>query len=328
MFDQRMRLNALRDARRKHIAIDGERTAARDTRRVGRLQDHAAEQPHLGLEQAVRVDRLGALERVRADQLREPLRLVGWRLANWTHLVEYHATAALGELPRGFTAGQPPTDNVNRTNVMNRHVLRIAPRRSRADRRLLLLVGVVAACSSSSQATPELDVPSSDEAWVASACQPASIDTTGWRHYRLGDLTIEVPSEYRPSGAPDPYRLVFRGPGGSLMLYMHRSVRDAFDGSNSPRRGQNWCNGSLGGNRAEILSWFEPFTGQRRDTRGGELVLGATYNFVAQLPASWGGQDEGKWLFIRIGASRLRDARALRDAVHTIRPAKDPGSQR
>ena len=190
-----------------------------------------------------------------------------------------------------------------------------------------------AACSSGQSATPEVNVPSSDEAWVASACQPASIDTTGWRRYRVGDLSIQVPREYvltgqssRPISWESDYfgsDLYFRGPGGSLSIQLHRNARYTFDQANRARRGQNWCSGSLGGHQAEIVSWYERFAGTPRDTRAGELILGATYNFAARLPASWGGQDDGKWVFAYVGASRLRDAHRLRDALHTISPAKD-----
>jgi hypothetical protein len=182
---------------------------------------------------------------------------------------------------------------------------------------------VLAACSSSQGADPEVNVPSSDQAWVASACDAASIDTTGWRRYRLGDLTIQVPPQYTPTGYAG-YDFAARGHGGTIWMRLHPQARYAFDSYNIARRGQNWCRGSLGGYQAEILSWFEPFNGNRRDTRGGELIIGASYNFVARLPASWGGQDEGKWLFIYVGASRLRDAYALRDALHTLSAARGP----
>jgi hypothetical protein len=44
----------------------------------------------------MRVAGFGALERVGADQLREGIGFVGWRLVNRAHLVEYNAAAALG----------------------------------------------------------------------------------------------------------------------------------------------------------------------------------------------------------------------------------------
>lgn len=211
---------------------------------------------------------------------------------------------------------------------MNRPALTIAAWWSRADRHLFTLMGAVcslAACSSR-QASPEADVPGGDEAWVASACQPVSVDTSGWRRYRLGDITIQLPVHYTPVRSIESlnvratgyagYDFAARGPGGIVWLYLHRNARYTFDQYNIARRGQNWCNGSLGGYQAEILSWFEPFDGARRSA--GEFLFQNTYNFAARLPASWRGQDEGKWLFLYVGASRLRDARLLRDALHTL----------
>ena len=169
-----------------------------------------------------------------------------------------------------------------------------------------------AACATS-QASPEanVDVPSSDAAWVASACEPASVDTAGWERHRLGNLTYAAPTEYR-GGSYDPNYSGVRGPGGTVYLYLHRNARYTFDEANrGGRRGQNWCQGTLGGYSAEILSWFEPFG------------RGASYNFVARVKATWGGQDEGKWLYARVSASRLRDAYRLRDALHTLHAVPD-----
>src|SRR5688500_2809502 len=50
--------------------------------------------------------RLGALERVRAHQLGESIRLVGRRGANGTHLVQHDLVTAFGELPGGLRAGE------------------------------------------------------------------------------------------------------------------------------------------------------------------------------------------------------------------------------
>ena len=196
----------------------------------------------------------------------------------------------------------------------------------------------IAACSSSQPGTPDANGPSGDEAWVASACQPASIDTTGWRRYRVGAVSIQAPAQYTQTAAGRyaiaagsdyfGYNLVLRGPGGSIGIQLHRNARYTFDQFNGARRGQNWCNGNLGGYQAEIVSWFEPFRGNRRDTFAGELNIGATYNFAARLPASWGGEDAGKWMFIYLGASRLRDAHQLRDALHTLSVARDTVTSR
>jgi hypothetical protein len=211
---------------------------------------------------------------------------------------------------------------------MNRHALTIARRQPRTDHPLVGWVGVAGfllACSSGQGGTPEVSVPSGDEAWVASACQPASVDTTGWRRYRVGDVTIHVPPEYSLIGQSSrTYDLRFRGPGGTLSIQLHRNAGYSFDQVNQARRGQNWCRGNLGGYQAEIVSWLEPFRGTRRDTRAGELIISATYNFAARLPATWGGQDQGKWVFVYVGASRLRDARLLRDALHSLSVVRNP----
>ncbi len=60
------------------------------------------------------VGQLGALERVRADQLRQSRRLVRGRGTRGTHLVQDDSVPALGELPCRLTAGQAATDDVNR----------------------------------------------------------------------------------------------------------------------------------------------------------------------------------------------------------------------
>jgi hypothetical protein len=148
-----------------------------------------------------------------------------------------------------------------------------------------------------------------DQAWVDSACQPASVDTTGWRRHRIGDFTIHVPSEYRV-GPFEPYNLKIRGPGGTLTLVLHRNAIYLFDTANRARRSQNWCQGTLGGYQAEIVSWYERFRGP-------------AYNFAARLRPTLGTRDEEKWLYVNISASRLLDAQRLRDAVHTLAAIRD-----
>ena len=111
--DARMRRHAIVHRRGEHVAIDGERAAAGNARLVRRPEHDRAEQAHLGLEQAVRVRRLGALERVGAHELGETVGLVRRRAAHAAHLVDDDVVAALGELPRGFAAGEPAADDVN-----------------------------------------------------------------------------------------------------------------------------------------------------------------------------------------------------------------------
>lgn len=169
--------------------------------------------------------------------------------------------------------------------------------------------GLISAISCGGQPSPELDVPSADQAWVATACDPVSVDTTGWRRERLGDLTIAIPPEY-VNGPYQPYTLGFRGPLGAVRMLLHRDARYSFDADNRARRGQNWCNGILGGYQAEVLAWRDQFRG-------------ANYNLSARVLATWGGQDEGKWLYINLKASRLRDAYRMRDALHTLASVRD-----
>jgi hypothetical protein len=98
---------------REDVAVHRERGSARDAGVVRRLQDHGAQQTHLGFEQAVRVRDLGALESVRADQLREAIGLVRRRAAHAAHLVDDNVVSTLGELPRRFATGESAADDVN-----------------------------------------------------------------------------------------------------------------------------------------------------------------------------------------------------------------------
>src|SRR3954447_5501948 len=107
-----MRREAIVHRRGKTVPIDGQRRAARHARRVRRLEDHRAEEAHLGLEEPMRVRRLRALERVRADELREPIGLVRGGRANRPHLVHDDVMAALRELPRGFAACETTSDDM------------------------------------------------------------------------------------------------------------------------------------------------------------------------------------------------------------------------
>ena len=72
----RMRGDAVMHGLREDLAVDRERAAAGNARLIGAQQDERAEPAHLGLEQAVRVRGLGALEGVRADELGELVGLV------------------------------------------------------------------------------------------------------------------------------------------------------------------------------------------------------------------------------------------------------------
>ena len=90
-----------------------ERGAARNARLVRRPEHDGAEQAHLGLEQSVRVGRLGALEGVRAHELGEAVGLVRRGAAHAAHLVDDDVVPTLGELPGGLAPGEPAADDVN-----------------------------------------------------------------------------------------------------------------------------------------------------------------------------------------------------------------------
>jgi hypothetical protein len=158
-------------------------------------------------------------------------------------------------------------------------------------------------------ARPALDEPAMmtpNQAWIASTCDAGSPADSTWPRYRLGDITIAVPAEYRVSESV-PYTLRFRGSFGTLSLTLHRNARYLFDDMNRARRKQNWCRASYGGFQTEVLAWND---------------LGH-FNLIARWEATWGGQDAGKWLFAQVSASKVEDAAVLRDVLHTIAVAKD-----
>ena len=134
--DARMRGDARAHRGGEDLAVDGERAATGDARVVGALEDHAAEQAHLGLEQAVCVGGLGALEGVGADELRETIGLVRLGAAHGPHLVHDDVVPALGELPGGLAAGEAAADDVYARSVCPfTHDRKVAERCGRGDAR-------------------------------------------------------------------------------------------------------------------------------------------------------------------------------------------------
>src|SRR5688572_3231137 len=124
----------------------------------------------------MRVDGLRALERVRADQFRQAIGLVGGGPANRTHLMEYNAPAALGELPGGFAAGKPATYHVHRTGIMNRHALTIAMRWSVRS----LTATISMALASFALHAQEAPSPRDPDSWFQVPCLPDSVDSFEW----------------------------------------------------------------------------------------------------------------------------------------------------
>ena len=227
--------------------------------------------------------------------------------------MEYNAAPAPGELPGRLAAGKATADDVNRERVMIVHGLRIATngpiawaRSVRRGHRLtaVLLIPVLLSCAWATSRDPAPPTP--DAAWVQSACGAGSPDARDWPRYRLGDIRIAVPPEYRVS-AGTPFSLAFSRGRSELRLTLHRNAKYEFDANNRPRPGMKWCEAHFGGLATEVLAWFGA----------------GYYAVVARWQAVWGGQDEGKWLYAQIVASRLRDATLLRQALHTIEVATD-----
>src|SRR5690606_39058446 len=102
---------SLRHAGGERVAVDGERRAGGNPRLLCGVQQDGTERAHVPLQQTMRVRRIFALERVRADQLGEAVGLVCRCTPDLPHLDQRDVVAPLGELPRGLAAGQSRTDD-------------------------------------------------------------------------------------------------------------------------------------------------------------------------------------------------------------------------
>jgi len=304
--------DAFSHASRKHFAIDRERGASGNARRIGRFEHDAPQKAHLGLQQPVGVAGFGALEGVRAYQLREAVGLMRGRAGNRAHLMEYHPTAALGELPRGLAASEAPTNYAHRTSVMDLHPLTIAPGWSRADRHFL--VGLTIVCGltgcSSGQAIQRPDVPSAEESWVNSACSPESPDFSAWPRRSVGGVTVGAPPGYTVLQGP-PTNILFQGParrsyGGFNVVQRQESQQNYDRYFYAQHTYRNACSAPLSGYAAQVVATFD---------RG-------KYTLYARWDANqWGGGDAGKWLEASISSPRVEEAIELRAILHTMRPA-------
>lgn len=147
-----------------------------------------------------------------------------------------------------------------------------------------------------------------NQAWVSTTCDAGSPDDSTWQRHRLGGITIAVPPTYTVSRGTE-FSLILRAGRGTLAFTLHRNARYLFDDMNYPRLNQNWCNASFSGYATEVIGWYD---------RG-------LFGLVARWDATWGGEDAGKWLFARMTATRVQDARVLRSVLHTIRPVQGAG---
>lgn len=171
---------------------------------------------------------------------------------------------------------------------------------TRGQRALLIIAATLVACAST-QDPPEpteLQSITADQAWVRTVCDPASPDTTGWPRYQLGNVSIAVPPEFR-RGRDRGFTLVFSRGSASMAITLTRESSMGLQGYNQP--GQVVCEAYYGGFQTEALAWH----GQGQ------------YQAVAQW-ARLNEPGERNSVQAMIRTTRLRDAEALRLALHTI----------
>ena len=88
------------------MAIHSQRCAGCNLRFIRDAQKDGAERAHLGFEQSMCITEVFALEGVRANELREAIRLMRGRLTHGPHLDERHMMSTLRQLPRRLAAGE------------------------------------------------------------------------------------------------------------------------------------------------------------------------------------------------------------------------------
>jgi hypothetical protein len=138
-----------------------------------------------------------------------------------------------------------------------------------------------------------------DMAWVQATCHPISPDTAGWLRYRLGNITIAVPAEYHLS-TRHPFSMSFGQGTASLGLLLERDARAPL-GPPTSRTYEVRCNGNHSGFASAAYS----------RNRIGEYTAWVIWD-------SLNAPDDRPRVRAVIRASRLRDAEALRQSLHTI----------
>ena len=172
----------------------------------------------------------------------------------------------------------------------------------------VMLLATTALSQDSSKAPPKMSREQLNSDWLATACSPATVDTTLWPRYRLGEITISIPPQYRVS-RQIPYTLNFRGSYGSVRLTWNRLARYATTGPNRAssmvRPREEWCEGAYGGYANVVHTWIE--TGR--------------YHFVTKWEPPGG--DDGEWLSASFSTTRWEEANRLRAALNTMQYVKD-----
>lgn len=240
---------------------------------------------------------------------------MGGRCANRAHLVEYNAATAPGELPGRLAPRESAANHMHRRIPVFRHALRIA-RQGRATRRVRLaragqviaFMCLATACSRS--AVPETAA-RPEEAWIAATCLPAAPDIAGWKLHQFADLVIAVPPEFTVR-SPTPRSVEFvHGSSQLTLLVSPSATRQIFYPAGRP---------ALAKEEAACESRIAGFPGVVSAT-----ARANTFSVTAEWDGEplWGPTDWRKRLVARVQSGRLREAAMLRDALHTIRLARD-----
>jgi hypothetical protein len=184
---------------------------------------------------------------------------------------------------------------MNRTNVMNRHALRIASR-------WVFFALIAAAGCASTQGADDPTQLSANQEWVERACKAELFDPTGWPRYQYYGVQISVPEPYKQTST-NPNFLYVRTSQGSLLIRRHREARYDFDQYyNAVRPGQVSCAITYGGLPAEVVAW----------RYAGEFIT------AIRVPPQWSGDDSDKWLFAVARSRDLSQATMLRHVLRTI----------
>lgn len=162
---------------------------------------------------------------------------------------------------------------------------------------LASLALVLTACASTQKAEEPASV-TADEQWVRSVCDPASIDSTGWRRHQLRNISISVPSAYRP-GRSDGFNMRFNRGSAGLWLRTGRANDFTLLRFNQPD--QVNCQTDFGAYPGDAVAYRY---------RGG-------YFATVHWP-DLNDPDERPSVIASISATRLQDAQALLLSLHTI----------
>jgi hypothetical protein len=168
--------------------------------------------------------------------------------------------------------------------------------------RLAAALVACAACAPAPDPPEPLSL-AADQQWVQSVCEPASPDTTGWPRYQLGNISIAVPPEYR-RGRIQGFSLQFSRGTSTMSIMLGRQTAFNLLGYNLP--GQVGCEAQYGGYQTDVLSWHGR----------GEYLAVAIWDRLNE-------PDERNSVRATIRTTRLRDAQAMRMALHTIRRSSD-----